>query len=191
MKNKSKKSFLNFKLFCIAMLSCFFIVGCRKADPAKIFINLINKQNSSINIDSKINKNNYQITIHNVIDNRYNKNNIGFFCGSEIIANDLLEWINKHLEALHNTSKVFNGNEILLNISIKKAYIKNISTSKVAIIALQVDYLKDNNLILSKPYRKQIIKVNWDCKENEIIKLLNNVMQDIMTDIINDISSLI
>ena len=120
----------------------------------------------------------------------YNKNNLGFFCGSEIITKDLADWVNRSLEALENTSKAFNGNEILLNISIKKAYIKNISTSKVATIALQVDYLKGKNLILSKPYRKQIIKVTWDCKENEIIKLLNNALEDIMNDILNDISSL-
>lgn len=194
MRYKLKKTFLNFKLCSIAMLCCSLTIGCSTTVPAQRSINLINQQNSSINIGSqtqkKLKKNNCHIKIHKVIDDRSDKNNIGVFCGSEIITKDLSDWINRFFVVLENTSKALNGNEILLNISIKKMYIKNISTSKTATIVLQVDYLKGTNIILSKLYRKQITKINWNCTEHEIIELLNNVLQDIMTDIINDISNL-
>lgn len=192
MKYKLKKTFLNFKLCIIAMLCCSLTIGCITA-PAQRSVNLINKQNSSINIGSqtpkKLNKNNLQIKIHKILDDRSDKNNIGFFCGSEIITKDLSDWINRFFVALENTSKALNGNEILLNISIKKIYIKNIRTSKTATIVLQVDYLNGSNIMLSKLYRKQITKINWNCTENEIIELFNNVIQNIITDIIDDISN--
>ena len=170
------------------------IVGCTKV-PAQRTINLIETNNSSINRASQkqkmLKKNNCLIKIHKVIDNRNYKNNIGIFCDSEIITNDLSGWISRSLVALENTPQLLNENEILLDVFIKKLYIKHIGTSKVATIVLQVDYIKNKNLTLSRIYRKQLATINWNATENEIVTLLNNVLKLVMDDIINDVVSLI
>ncbi len=178
----------------ILLLSCSVIVGCTKV-PAQRTINLIETNNSSINRASQkqkmLKKNNCLIKIHKVIDNRNYKNNIGIFCDSEIITNDLSGWISRSLVALENTPQLLNENEILLDVFIKKLYIKHIGTSKVATIVLQVDYIKNKNLTLSRIYRKQLATINWNATENEIVTLLNNVLKLVMDDIINDVVSLI
>jgi uncharacterized lipoprotein YajG len=166
----------------VLLLSCSLITGCNKTIPAQRSINLtLQKQTLPLK------KNNYLVKINNLTDDRSYKDNIGLFCGSEIIVNDLLGWIKNSFLALENDPTLSNNNKILLDISIKKLYVKNIPTSKAAIIVLQVDYVKNNNLSLSKIYRQQFTNVNWNCSNDEIVTLLNHVLKNIIYDISNDL----
>jgi len=180
----------------IRIFLCVVISGCAKAPEQRIMY-LADQSCKSITLVANkskiINSNNTSIKIHKVIDNREHQDNIGIFSGSEIIINDLSKWINNYFAVLENspTSTAPNEHKILLDIYIKKVYLQNISTSKAATIVLKINYLKNNNIALSKTYRKQLTEVNWSAKDSEIVTLLNSVFRNLMEDIISDLNTLL
>ena len=173
------------------------IAGCSKL-PAQRYIDLIEKSHNSIKLVSQqekmLQKNGILVKINKIVDERPHQNNVGIFCGSEIIISDLPAWINNHFVILENVAKSPNNKqEILLDIFIRKLYLQNIGTSKVATIVLKVDYLQKNqknHVILSKTYRNQLTTVNWNCTENEIAIILNSILNNVKNDVIKDLNSL-
>ncbi len=159
------------------------IIGCQ-APPKTRTVSLQKPA-----IEMQIHSSN-SIKINQIKDVRPYNENIGFLAGSEILADDLSKWVKESLQALEVNRQVSNTEKILINMKIKKLYVKGVKGSLTASIVLNADYIQNNKTLLSKNYRGSDCSLNWNSSDSEIVGALRNAIKQIMLNMANDINGI-
>lgn len=115
-------------------------------------------------------------TIRDLTDLRKNKESLGTLGWTTVLNSDVLLWVKSAF--IHRGHKAFVKDEArnnIVDIGLKKAYIRSSSTSKASVVVL-VKY--DEDLKDIKYFRGSSSSMNWNSSSSEINNSLNTALKN-------------
>lgn len=116
-------------------------------------------------------------------DLRLNREDLGIVGGRPFSGSDLPAWINQTMvrlgtEKFRVTTAQTPPQDVALQIHPRliKAYVDSITTSKTAVIVIEVDIVRPDGTTLTRHFRGQDAGANWSSGEGEVIESLRRAL---------------
>lgn len=136
-----------------------------------------------------------RISIADVVDARSDKQSMGRFGGRYVRHEDAVGWVRSGLETLiHDkrfrfVSLADVGDGVLMNVSLLKAYMEGLATSKNATVVLRVSYVRGAEFLGENTFRGDFTDVNWGSGDDEARDSLNVALQEALLAIDADLAA--
>ena len=124
-----------------------------------------------------------KVSIGEVVDARSDTQSMGRFGGRYVRHEDTVGWLRSGLETLSHDKRLNfvgaeNGDSLMLHISLLKAYMEGLATSKNATVVLRVRYVHGGATVSENTYRGDLTDVNWGSGDGEARDSLNIALQE-------------
>ena len=138
------------------------------------------------------------VIVRSIVDKRHGKGGFGSLSYVDTYAESVPLWVRDGLAALRHADcdvsfddtgvpAAPQGQFLVIDVEIRKAYLHTIATAKSATIVLAVNYQPSGQPGQVKVYRKQKTSVNWTGSGSEVEGAMNSAMTAMLEDIADDI----
>jgi len=157
--------------------------GCANTEP--MFVNLIRDPAASGPADEHPNKRSCRIVIASVTDDRPNRETLGVASGRPLIGHSVADWVARALRDLGKSGysvdnlaqeAVPSDNDLLAEVSVRRAYVRTFLTQFEAVVALKVKFSGRQDPMTERDYRASAIRLNMVNGNVEVAKLLNDTL---------------
>jgi len=138
-----------------------------------------------------------RLNVLKIEDQRNNKETMGKMGLQYVYYNNFVEWLGNGFNSLNNNGfvtfvdqeYVHENEDIDMAVVVKKAYIRNTSSSKISTLVLDVSYFNNDEALGKNIYRGSHTSVNWTGSESEVKEAFDISLSQILSEISADVLS--
>jgi hypothetical protein len=168
--------------------------ACANTDP--MFVNLIREPSASGPADEPAIKRSCRIVIAAVNDDRGNIETLGVAAGRPLVGHSVADWVAHGLRDLRKAGysvesigqeAVGSVNELVTEVSIRRAYTRTFLTHFEAVVALKVKFSGRQDPATERDYRGSVTRLNLVNGNVEVAHVMNEALAEAIRRIGEDI----